>query len=161
MRLQSAIEFLITYGWAITIIAIALFALFASGYFNPSNYSGQECAITSGFSCLNFYMPANGMLFVNLQQSLSNPINITSLGCNENGSIAMMQKPYNPSYPSSNQIFMSIGSNYTFGVACYAGASRFSSNPGTVFSGVLLVNYTDEVTKLPGTAVGRVIVKVT
>jgi hypothetical protein len=160
MKLQTAIEFFITYGWAFILISIVLFFLFASGYFNPSNYSGQECIITSGFNCLSFYMPANGILFVNLQQSLNNPINITALGCNENGSLAIMQKPYNPNYPSSNQIFMPIGSNYTFGIACYAGTSRFSGNPGTVFSGVLLVNYTDEVTKLPGAAVGRVIVKI-
>ena len=36
MKLQSAMEYLMTYGWAILIIAIALGALYTLGIFNPS-----------------------------------------------------------------------------------------------------------------------------
>ncbi|MDE1855453.1 MAG: hypothetical protein KGH57_04015 [Candidatus Micrarchaeota archaeon] len=156
MRLQSAMEFLITYGWAFTIIAIVLLALFVSGYFSPSNYAGQECTLTSGFSCLSFFLYSNGILSVNLQQSLSVPINVTMIGCNQNGSIARMQKPFNP---PSNQIFMSIGGNYTFSVACYTGTGPLAGNTVSVFNGALIINYTNDETQLPGTAIGRVVAK--
>lgn len=43
---QSATEYLITYGWAILIIAVSLTALFALGIFNPSNYAPM--AISGG-----------------------------------------------------------------------------------------------------------------
>ena len=35
-RLQSAMEYLMTYGWAILIIAVVLGALFSLGIFNPA-----------------------------------------------------------------------------------------------------------------------------
>jgi hypothetical protein len=38
IRSQSAMEYLMTYGWAILIIAIAMSALFALGVFNPSSF---------------------------------------------------------------------------------------------------------------------------
>ena len=38
-RLQSAMEYLMTYGWSILIIAVVLAALFSLGVFNPSNFA--------------------------------------------------------------------------------------------------------------------------
>ena len=38
-RLQSAMEYLMTYGWAILIIAIVLVALFSLGVFNSANFA--------------------------------------------------------------------------------------------------------------------------
>ena len=37
LRLQSAMEYLMTYGWAILIIAVVLGALFGLGFFNSAN----------------------------------------------------------------------------------------------------------------------------
>ncbi len=39
MKNQSAMEYLMTYGWAILVIAVVLAALFQLGVFNPSNLS--------------------------------------------------------------------------------------------------------------------------
>jgi hypothetical protein len=39
MRAQSAMEYLMTYGWAILIIAIVLVALFSLGIFNSANFA--------------------------------------------------------------------------------------------------------------------------
>ncbi len=39
LRMQSAMEYLITYGWAILIIVVVLGALYAFGVFSPSNFS--------------------------------------------------------------------------------------------------------------------------
>ncbi len=41
MKLQSAMEYLTTYGWAILIIGISLAALFELGVFNPLNYAAK------------------------------------------------------------------------------------------------------------------------
>ncbi len=156
MRLQTAIEYLTTYGWAITILGVVLLLLFATGFFNPSNYEAQECVMTSSFSCLSFFMAGNGILTLNLQQSTNSAINITALGCTQNGTAYNMQKPFNP---PSNQIFLSIGGNYTFSVQCYTGLTPVSSLTSTVFSGAIIINYTNEITNLPGKASGKLIVK--
>ncbi len=156
MRSQSAVEFLTTYGWAFIILMIVLLALFETGFFNPGTYSAQQCVLTSGFGCLNFFLYSNGLLYVNLQQSLSAPINITALGCNSNAIIANMQAPYNP---PSNQIFLPIGANYTFTIQCYSGSSTVIGN--STFSGALAVNYTNDLTHLPSTAVGKLTAKPT
>ena len=37
-KAQSAIEYLITYSWAIIIIAITLGAIYSLGLFNPGNF---------------------------------------------------------------------------------------------------------------------------
>ena len=39
IKLQSAMEYLMTYGWAILIIAVALGVLFQLGVFNPMTYA--------------------------------------------------------------------------------------------------------------------------
>ncbi|MGC8538978.1 MAG: hypothetical protein ACP5MK_03880, partial [Candidatus Micrarchaeia archaeon] len=39
MKLQSAMEYLMTYGWAILIIAVVLSALFYLGVFNPMSFA--------------------------------------------------------------------------------------------------------------------------
>ena len=40
-RAQSAMEYLMTYGWAVLIIAVVLGALYQLGVFNPNNLSGR------------------------------------------------------------------------------------------------------------------------
>ena len=52
VKLQSAMEYLMTYGWAILIIAIVLIALFSLGVFSSNNL-GTSCIAESGFECSN------------------------------------------------------------------------------------------------------------
>ena len=42
MKAQSAMEYLMTYGWAILIVIIVAAALYALGVFNPSTLTGQR-----------------------------------------------------------------------------------------------------------------------
>ncbi|MGC8676162.1 MAG: hypothetical protein ACP5T3_01420 [Candidatus Micrarchaeia archaeon] len=53
MRAQSAMEYLMTYGWAILIIAVVLGALFSLGVFSSSSFLGTACVPQSGFLCSN------------------------------------------------------------------------------------------------------------
>ncbi|MGC8538644.1 MAG: hypothetical protein ACP5MK_02130 [Candidatus Micrarchaeia archaeon] len=158
MKFQSAMEYLMTYGWALLIMAVVLAALFAMGIFNPSNFAGQECILPAGFSCLNYYLYQNGTAQINLQQATQSPINVTAIGCAQNTSAIVMQAPYNP---PSNQIYMPIGANYTFMVKCYNSAgSLYTESPGTLFTGSLVINYTETLTGFPHTIYGTIAVKV-
>ncbi len=44
-------EYLMTYGWAILIIAVVLAALFYLGLFNSSAFSSTVCLASAGFEC--------------------------------------------------------------------------------------------------------------
>ena len=50
-KAQSAMEYLMTYGWAILLIAIVLAALFSLGVFSSSSLIGTTCIADSGFLC--------------------------------------------------------------------------------------------------------------
>lgn len=156
MKLQSAMEYLITYGWAILIISIVLAALFSLGVFNPSQFAGQECVLSSGFSCLSYLLFPNGTLSLNLLQSSGKAVNITSLGCDTIETTSYMHAPNNP---PSNQVYMPIGSNYTFPVTCYSNGSVASPAVSSLFNGYLAVNYTETTTGFPHTIYGRIVVK--
>ncbi len=60
---QSAMEYLMTYGWAILIIAVVLAALFELGVFNGSNLAPQGCIAQAGFTCTNFVYTSNAIGF--------------------------------------------------------------------------------------------------
>ncbi len=62
-KAQSAMEYLMTYGWAILIIAVVLAALFELGVFNGSNLSPQACIAQAGFVCRNPVYTSNGITF--------------------------------------------------------------------------------------------------
>ena len=50
-RAQSAMEYLMTYGWAILVVLIALGALFYLGVFSPTTPS--ICQISAPFTCMD------------------------------------------------------------------------------------------------------------
>ena len=63
---QSAMEYLMTYGWAILIIAVVLAALFELGVFGTGG-TPQACIAQSGFICATptFSAGASGGAFIN------------------------------------------------------------------------------------------------
>ncbi len=158
LRLQSAMEYLMTYSWALLVIALVLVVLFSLGLFNPSSVVTSQCILPAGLSCVSVFVASNGLASINLLQATTTPINITAYGCNANNTVAHMSIPLNP---PTNQIKMQIGANLTFSVQCWAGASTFSANPGSTFSGYLTVNYTETTSGFPHTIIGQLISKVT
>jgi hypothetical protein len=67
-RAQSAMEYLMTYGWAILIIAVVISVLFALGVFNTGSSITTACVPRSGFLCSSPSLHA-GILYVTLGQA--------------------------------------------------------------------------------------------
>ena len=63
-RAQSAMEYLMTYGWAILIIAVVLAALYSLNVFNAgaSLGGGNPCIGQSGISCSKALLTSTGLL---------------------------------------------------------------------------------------------------
>ncbi|MDE1870991.1 MAG: hypothetical protein KGI06_02000 [Candidatus Micrarchaeota archaeon] len=69
-KAQSAMEYLMTYGWAILIIAVVLGALFSLGVFSGSSLLGNACIAQSGFLCQNpVYVHSTGYIQVQVGQN--------------------------------------------------------------------------------------------
>ncbi len=59
-RGQAAMEFLMTYGWALLIVLVAIGALAYLGVLNPTRFTPDQCTVSPGFTCSNYKGDASG-----------------------------------------------------------------------------------------------------
>jgi hypothetical protein len=153
IKLQSAIEYLITYGWALLIIVIALLILEVAGVFNSNSYIHPSCLLPSSFECVNPSFSANGILTFGIKQGTGYPINITGAYCN-----TLQAIPSNALLFQSNDI--AVGGNITISIPCYVNSTaQFSGKPGSIYRGYLMLNYTNLATSFQTTVSGSVVLK--
>ncbi len=126
-RAQAAMEYLMTYGWAILVIAVVMVALFALGVFG-GNRGTSSCVATSGFICQNPVLNATGNLSVVFGE-IGHSITVTGTGCTTNSTPAI-DNPISGESLSSGQSGMLL-------FHC-----QLQSNAiGTQFSGKLWIQY--------------------
>lgn len=78
MRAQVALEYLLSYGWAILILLIAMSALYLVGPFRPEFYITERCALMPDFECKSFLMKYNeSSKNVSLLVEINNPTKYT------------------------------------------------------------------------------------
>jgi hypothetical protein len=53
-RGQAAMEFLMTYGWALLVVLVAIGALASFGVLNPSGLLPETCTMIPGIACTDF-----------------------------------------------------------------------------------------------------------
>lgn len=51
MKGQAAMEFLMTYGWAILVVLVAIGALAYFGVLSPDNFLPKKCTVSPGLAC--------------------------------------------------------------------------------------------------------------
>jgi hypothetical protein len=87
-KAQGALEYLITYGWAILIIVIIGGALFALGVFNPSSWVSNKRA--TGFASIqvkDWKVTSPGGLFLVLGNKLGDTITIEGVNMTTAGAL--------------------------------------------------------------------------
>ncbi len=63
-RAQAALEFLMTYGWAILVVLVAIGALAFFGVLNPGKFLPSTCVIFPGIACEDFRVNTTSILLV-------------------------------------------------------------------------------------------------
>jgi len=58
-KAQAAMEFLMTYGWAILVVLAAIGALAYFGVLSPDKFMPSKCMVSGGFSCTDYKMADN------------------------------------------------------------------------------------------------------
>ena len=77
---QAALEFIMTYGWAILVVLVAIGALAYFGVLSPDRFLPKKCTLQAGIACLDFRVDNGGAgnvgrVQVVLQNSLGFDIN--------------------------------------------------------------------------------------
>jgi uncharacterized protein (UPF0333 family) len=146
---QAALEFLMTYGWAILVVLAAIAALAYFGVFSPSRFLPEKCLLPSGLSCIDSAATTTGVTVV-IQNAagfdMSNVVLSLSGAaiCTGNGN-----------WSTGGQVLASLpnGNKSTVSWAC-------SPSSGSKYSATLQANYTNADTGLAHLANGELIKKV-
>jgi len=88
LRAQAAMEYLVTYGWALVVLFIVIAYLLTSGAFSANSFSAQECVLQPDLYCSPFVIYREGAdtkLMFSLTNGLGFPINITSINYTTTG----------------------------------------------------------------------------
>jgi hypothetical protein len=126
---QSAMEYLMTYGWAILIVAVVLGALYSLGIFNGSNFLGGTCIAAPGYLCSNPLLSTSGSLSFTYGYQGPN-VTIVGFGCTNTTTAPS-------SFTSSGSSTLEPGQEESVSAAC----TLSSDTLGTQFSGYLWVEY--------------------
>jgi hypothetical protein len=167
-KAQSAMEYLMTYGWALVILAVVAAALYQLGVFGGISSASSTCVAAPGYYCANPMLSQNDNITFTFGQFTSSKIiyNVAA-ACS---SFATSSGLPNPSPPSgtpyaamvylsatgaatavvsnsatSGSLSLSPGQKITVtGLTCYGTKVGPTITPtvGTGFSGNIWINYT-------------------
>jgi len=78
---QAAMEFLMTYGWAILVVLIAIGALAYFGVLNPERFLPEKCLIASGSGlfCDDYNAVSGAGITIRIKNILTEDVTITSV----------------------------------------------------------------------------------
>ena len=138
---QAAMEFLMTYGWAILVVLAAIAALAYFGVLSPEKFLPEKCILQPGIACVSHKVEPTKVTLV-ISNGLGRTITINSIdvsGCS--GAFSEL---------------MQSGTDHTFvvGGSCSNGAAKEK------FKGDITMAYTEKDTNLTKTAYGNLNTKV-
>ncbi|HLD19433.1 MAG TPA: hypothetical protein VJB90_05495 [Candidatus Nanoarchaeia archaeon] len=79
---QAAMEFLMTYGWAILVVLVVIAAMSYFGVLDPSNVVPDRCYLGEKFECTDYRFETSGgsgVVYLLLTNKFNQPITVTGL----------------------------------------------------------------------------------
>jgi len=129
-KAQSAMEYLMTYGWAILIIAVVLAILYQLGIFGGSSaLVGTSCLAATGYLCGNPQLNTAGNLIVTFGQ-VGQTVTLTGIACTNSISAPVSIQSVTPTPLATGQK-----------ISIVFGCPLSSNTIGTTFKGYLWVQY--------------------
>ncbi|MFH1399821.1 MAG: hypothetical protein ABIG95_06980 [Candidatus Woesearchaeota archaeon] len=82
-KAQAAMEFLMTYGWAILVVLVVIGALAYFGVLNPQRLLPPRCTFPTGLTCRDYVVHENSSnMIISLSNAMGKSINIVSVIAN-------------------------------------------------------------------------------
>ena len=142
---QAAMEFLMTYGWAILVVLVAIGALAYFGVLSPGKFLPESCTIAPGYSCEDFKIGTDGSATVILKNGAKATLNTISVSIG-----AVAATACNPNTG------LAVGSITT---CTWAAASLATGTAGERFKDTVSFTYTEAGSTISHTKTGDIIVK--
>ena len=137
---QAAMEFIMTYGWAILVVLAAIAALAYFGVLSPEKFLPEKCLMETGFVCISSKVEPSQSTIV-LQNGYGRTITVDRID------IGTCSKTFTDTLTSEDQkTFVLTG--------CSNGVSK------EVFKGEIIVKYTEKNTNLSKTGYGVINTKI-
>ncbi|MFC1741317.1 hypothetical protein ACFL3V_02170 [Nanoarchaeota archaeon] len=141
-RSQAAMEFLMTYGWAILVVLAAISALAYFGVLSPSKFLPESCTLqpTSGLACLDFRLDTDAATLLIMNSGGRDIVinNMTVGSCSQSMTL---------DFPDgSSQLFSLSGCSY--------------GTQGAKVKQDVLIAYTDQMSQFSKTAAGTVTARI-
>src|SRR3989338_937277 len=117
---QAALEFIMTYGWAILVVLVAIGALSYFGVLDPGKFLPSRCTLPSGLACADFEARDGGPGAKEIEVSFRNDLgyDITSVtvrasGCTTSASVTSIKNGASPSTVNIQDCSFTIGQKYS------------------------------------------------
>jgi hypothetical protein len=143
---QAALEFLMTYGWAILVVLAAIAALASFGVLNPNKYLPEKCIIQTGISCESAKLQTSqAQLFI--KNGLGKTIDITLLEFKDLSDSVVCSQDYSASpvsMPADTTTTLTASTSCSFG------------SSGDTFKGKIEIQYTESTSGFNKTLTGEI-----
>jgi len=152
-KAQAAMEFLMTYGWAILVVLVAVGALAYFGVLNPGKFLPSSCTIGPGLSCGEFKASTSNVV-IYVRNGLGKSINVsfynlTTVGSSQSCTANITNVALAPS------VILADGAQNSFTFACSSMGSV-----GDRFKATQTIMYTASGESLSHTMTGDITTKV-
>ncbi len=138
---QSALEYLMTYGWAILIIVIVAAVLYSFGIFSPSSVPSTVTGF-SGLGSITAQCYSGGLLRISFGNSIGKMINITNITVTDITTGQVSSFSGNSTLDPNPEIFSDGAYVFSIKHICPSSGSKYSLRvnvnytiPGSTFSG--------------------------
>ena len=131
MKGQTAIEYLMTYGWAILIILIVAGVLAYYGIFAPSSFLGPTARGFGQVQVLNPWAVSSTTMTLNLANRVGGAINVTSIAA------TVDNNPY--TCTPTAELYIASGEDDTF--TCTIAGGITGAATGDTYSATLVISY--------------------
>ena len=148
---QAAMEFLMTYGWAILVVLIVIGALAYFGVLNPQQFLPQKCQFSTGLVCVDKQLTSDGAYKLRISNGLGNAIEVTKLVIDDTQDFADCDTAY------TDKVLLA-GEEKNFD--CPAPTPALTLDAGQRIKAKMVLSYTDRQTKFEHDVTGTLLIDI-
>lgn len=139
---QAAMEFLMTYGWAILVVLAAIGALAYFGVLSPDRFLPEKCTLPAGIACVDFRYSGTA-----IEMAIQN-----GAGFDMSGVTATVNGTGCNAANSGGSATLTNGQSDTYVITCAPSSGKFK--------GDVSFDYTNQQTGMAHSKIGEIIVKI-
>jgi len=128
---QAALEFIMTYGWAILVVLVAIGALAYFGVLSPDRFLPAKCTLQSGIACLDHKATPTGLTLY-IKNSLGYDLTVDAVKAQQCTALG-------------SQGTLSNDGTATYNLVCVNAGSKYSGNVNVTYTNVgTVVQHTNQ-----------------